>query len=226
MTPGFESPAPSPYLGSEFANKGSHKAHAVTAIIAVVCSLVVLLLMLLGFCCYKRSNARRINRSFLKANCRRSPGQSSGSYASDLEKSSAEYTNPSVSSMRVISTTPEVQVFTYKQLRFATNNFSSANVIGNGGFGLVYRSVLLDGRVTAIKQLDRDGQQGEREFRVEVDLLSRLHSPYLLQLIGYCADQDHRLLVYEYMSNGSVQEHLYSDGEFRLLIYTKGILCA
>lgn len=212
MTPGFESPAPSPYLGSEFANKGSHKAHAVTAIIAVVCSLVVLLLMLLGFCCYKRSNARRINRSFLKANCRRSPGQSSGSYASDLEKSSAEYTNPSVSSMRVISTTPEVQVFTYKQLRFATNNFSSANVIGNGGFGLVYRSVLLDGRVTAIKQLDRDGQQGEREFRVEVDLLSRLHSPYLLQLIGYCADQDHRLLVYEYMSNGSVQEHLYSDG--------------
>eukprot|EP01018_Ginkgo_biloba_P010926 Gb_12951 [translate_table: standard] len=127
-----------------------------------------------------------------------------------FRKSSAEYV-PAAPAIRVVTTT-EAQVFTYKQLQFATNNFSPANVVGNGGFGLVYRSVLPDGRVAAIKQLDRDGKQGEREFRVEVDLLSRLHSPYLLQLIGYCADQDHRLLVYEYMSNGNLQEHLYSDG--------------
>eukprot|EP01018_Ginkgo_biloba_P014092 Gb_29215 [translate_table: standard] len=106
----------------------------------------------------------------------------------------------------------EAQVFTYKQLQFATNNFSSANVIGHGGFGLVFRGILPDGRVAAIKQLKRDGKQGEREFRVEVDLLSRLHSPYLLELIGYCADLDQRLLVYTYMPNGSLQEHLYSDG--------------
>ena len=119
--------------------------------------------------------------------------------------------NPSVPSIRFITTPVEVQVFTYRQLRLATSNFSSANVIGNGGFGLVYRSVLLDGRVTAIKEIDRDGKQGEREFRVKVDLLSRLHPPYLLQLVGYCADQDHRLLVYEYMPNGNLQEHLYSN---------------
>ncbi|KAJ7526734.1 hypothetical protein O6H91_16G021500 [Diphasiastrum complanatum] len=107
---------------------------------------------------------------------------------------------------------PEAQVFTYKQLQFATNNFSRVNVIGHGGFGSVYRGVLTDGRLVAIKQLDREGKQGDREFRVEVDMLSRLHSPYLLELVGYCADKDHRLLVYDYMPNGSLQEHLYSDG--------------
>ena len=61
---------------------------------------------------------------------------------------------------------------------------------------------------------------------IQVDLLSRLHSPYLLKLMGYCADQDHRLLVYEHMPNGSLQEHLYSDGEvFRvyLLIPQQGL---
>lgn len=103
-------------------------------------------------------------------------------------------------------------MFTYKQLQFATSNFSSANVIGHGGFGSVYKGVLPGNRLAAVKQLDRAGKQGDHEFRVEVDLLSRLHSPYLLDLIGYCADQDHRLLVYEYMPNGSLQEHLYSDG--------------
>ncbi|EFJ10518.1 hypothetical protein SELMODRAFT_72610, partial [Selaginella moellendorffii] len=79
-------------------------------------------------------------------------------------------------------------------------------------FGSVFRGVLPDGRTAAIKQLDRGGKQGDREFRVEVDMLSRLHSPHLLELIGYCADQEHRLLVYEFMPNGSVQEHLHSDG--------------
>ncbi|KAJ6359826.1 hypothetical protein OIU77_003935 [Salix suchowensis] len=57
--------------------------------------------------------------------------------------------------------------------------------------------------------LHREGKHGERAFRVEVDLLSRLHSPYLVELLGYCADQNHRLLVYEFMQNGSLQLHLH-----------------
>ncbi|KAI5071326.1 hypothetical protein GOP47_0013577 [Adiantum capillus-veneris] len=68
-----------------------------------------------------------------------------------------------------------------------------------------------NGRQAAIKQLDRSSKQGDHEFRIEVDMLSRLHSPYLVGLLGYCADQDHRLLVYEYMPNGNLQEHLYSN---------------
>uniref|UniRef100_A0A5B7C0P1 Putative serine/threonine-protein kinase NAK n=1 Tax=Davidia involucrata TaxID=16924 RepID=A0A5B7C0P1_DAVIN len=102
-----------------------------------------------------------------------------------------------------------VQVFTYKELEVATDRFSESNVIGNGGFGVVYRGVLRDGTVAAIKMLQRQGKQGERAFRIEVDLLSRLHSPYLVELLGYCADQHHRLLIFEYMPNGTLQHHLH-----------------
>ncbi|GLT49769.1 hypothetical protein SLA2020_233030 [Shorea laevis] len=101
------------------------------------------------------------------------------------------------------------QVFTFKQLHSATGGFSKSNVVGHGGFGLVYRGVLNDGTKVAIKFMDQAGKQGEEEFKMEVDLLSRLHSPYLLDLIGYCSDNNHKLLVYEFMANGGLQEHLY-----------------
>ncbi|GLT38311.1 hypothetical protein SLA2020_125680 [Shorea laevis] len=111
-----------------------------------------------------------------------------------------------------------VQVLTYKELELATDNFSEANVIGNGGFGVAYRGVLADGTVAAIKRLQRDRKQGERAFRMEVDLLSRLHSPYLVQLLGYCADQQHRLLIFEFMPNGTLQQHLHSPkGQYQPL---------
>ncbi|KNA12014.1 hypothetical protein SOVF_129650 [Spinacia oleracea] len=103
-----------------------------------------------------------------------------------------------------------VQVFTYKELETATNKFNEANVIGHGGYGVVYRGVLSDGTVAAIKMVHRDGKQGERAFRMEVDLLSRLHSPNLVELLGYCADQNHRLLIFEFMPNGSLQQHLHA----------------
>ncbi|XP_004302449.1 PREDICTED: receptor-like serine/threonine-protein kinase ALE2-like [Fragaria vesca subsp. vesca] len=103
-----------------------------------------------------------------------------------------------------------VQVLSYKELEEATNKFSEANVMGRGGFGVVYRGVLRDGTMAAIKMLHREGRQGERAFRLEVDLLSRLQSPYLVELLGYCADQHHRLLVFECMHNGTLQDHLHS----------------
>lgn len=102
-----------------------------------------------------------------------------------------------------------LQVFTFKQLHSATGGFSKSNVVGHGSFGLVYRGVLSDGRKVAIKFMDQAGKQGEEEFKVEVELLSRLHSPYLLALLGYCSDLTHKLLVYEFMANGGLQEHLY-----------------
>ncbi|KAK2640521.1 hypothetical protein Ddye_028316 [Dipteronia dyeriana] len=108
-----------------------------------------------------------------------------------------------------------VQVFTYKDLELATDTFSEANVVSNiggigGGFGVVYRGVLSsDGTLAAIKKIHRDGKQGERAFRMEVDLLSHLRSPYVVELLGYCADQNHRLLIYEFMPNGTLHHHLH-----------------
>ncbi|XP_058079497.1 probable serine/threonine-protein kinase PBL28 [Magnolia sinica] len=98
-----------------------------------------------------------------------------------------------------------VQVFNFKQLHAATGGFSKANVIGHGGFGSIYRGVLPDGRKIAVKLMDRARKQEEEEFKMEVELLSRLLSPYLLALLGYCTDNDHKLLVYKYMSNGGLQ---------------------
>ncbi|KAI5445145.1 hypothetical protein KIW84_013413 [Lathyrus oleraceus] len=92
-----------------------------------------------------------------------------------------------------------LKVFTFKQLHFATGGFSKSNVVGHGGFGLVYHGLLNDGRKVGIKLMDQAGKQGEEEFKVEVELLSRLHSPYLLALLGYCSDHNHKLLVYEFM---------------------------
>lgn len=108
-----------------------------------------------------------------------------------------------------VATEKGLQVFTFKQLHSATGGFGKSNVVGHGGFGLVYRGVLHDGRKVAVKLMDRAGKQGEEEFKVEVELLSRLRSPYLLALLGYCSDSNHKLLVYEFMANGGLQEHLY-----------------
>ncbi|CAL5208563.1 unnamed protein product [Lathyrus oleraceus] len=114
-------------------------------------------------------------------------------------------------------TTPKfkgVQVFTYRELEAATGGFNEANVIGNGGVnGLMYKGVLTDGTLAAIKLLHIEGKQAERGFKIEVDLLSQLRSPYLVELLGYCADQHHRLLIFEYMPNGTLQNHLHSTND-------------
>ncbi|CAA3013376.1 serine threonine- kinase PBS1 [Olea europaea subsp. europaea] len=100
------------------------------------------------------------------------------------------------------------QTFTFRELAAATTNFTPECFLGEGGFGCVYKGHLPSGQVVAVKQLDRNGLQGNREFLVEVLMLSLLHHPNLMNLIGYCADGDQRLLVYEFMPLGSLEDHL------------------
>ncbi|XVF13872.1 hypothetical protein REPUB_Repub09cG0006500 [Reevesia pubescens] len=102
------------------------------------------------------------------------------------------------------------QTFTYQQLANATKNFRKESLIGQGGFGAVYKGQLEStSQVVAVKQLDKTGLQGEKEFLVEVLMLSLLRHPNLVNLIGYCAEGDQRLLVYEYMPQGSLEDHLH-----------------
>ncbi|KAL5829035.1 hypothetical protein ACOSQ3_018503 [Xanthoceras sorbifolium] len=110
-------------------------------------------------------------------------------------------------------------VFTLKEMEEATCSFSDDNFLGKGGFGRVYRGTLRSGEVVAIKKMEMPPfkeAEGEHEFRVEVDILSRLDHPNLVSLIGYCADGKHRFLVYEYMQRGNLQDHLNGIGEAKM----------
>uniref|UniRef100_J3L283 non-specific serine/threonine protein kinase n=2 Tax=Oryza brachyantha TaxID=4533 RepID=J3L283_ORYBR len=102
--------------------------------------------------------------------------------------------------------------FTYDELAAVTGGFTQENEIGEGGFGKVYIGALGNGRRVAIKQLKVGSGQGEKEFRAEVDIIGRIHHRHLVTLVGYCVTEHHRLLVYEFVSNKTLEHHLHGRG--------------
>ncbi|OAY57034.1 proline-rich receptor-like protein kinase PERK8 isoform X1 [Manihot esculenta] len=102
--------------------------------------------------------------------------------------------------------------FTYEELVQATNGFSIQNLLGEGGFGCVYKGKLVDGREVAVKQLKMGGSQGEREFKAEVEIISRVHHRHLVSLVGYCISESQRLLIYDYVPNNTLHYHLHGKG--------------
>ncbi|TQD84894.1 hypothetical protein C1H46_029507 [Malus baccata] len=98
--------------------------------------------------------------------------------------------------------------FSYDELKKCTNNFSDSNEIGSGGYGKVYRGMLSDGQVIAIKRAQQGSMQGGLEFKTEVELLSRVHHKNVVGLLGFCFEQGEQMLVYEFMPNGALRESL------------------
>lgn len=98
--------------------------------------------------------------------------------------------------------------FTLEELQKSTNNFSEANTVGSGGYGKVYRGVLSDGQIVAIKRSQLGSMQGSREFKNEVELLSRVHHKNLVKLVGFCFDKGEQTLVYEFIANGTLMDSL------------------
>ncbi|CAI0450712.1 unnamed protein product [Linum tenue] len=105
-----------------------------------------------------------------------------------------------------------VQVFTYAELEEATNNFHSSNELGDGGFGTVYYGKLKDGRTVAVKRLYESNYKRVEQFMNEIEILTRLRHPNLVSLYG-CTSRHSRelLLVYEYIPNGTVADHLHGE---------------
>ncbi|PIN22117.1 Serine/threonine protein kinase [Handroanthus impetiginosus] len=101
--------------------------------------------------------------------------------------------------------------YSLRELQIATNQFSSGNVIGEGGYGIVYRGVLHDGSVVAVKNLLNNKGQAEKEFKVEVEAIGKVKHKNLVSLLGYCAEGAQRMLVYEYIDNGNLEQWLHGD---------------
>ncbi|KAH0469068.1 hypothetical protein IEQ34_002300 [Dendrobium chrysotoxum] len=117
-----------------------------------------------------------------------------------------------------------VRSFAFSELKTATRNFRPDSVLGEGGFGSVFKGWIDEntfapakpgtGIVIAVKRLNQEGVQGHKEWLAEVNYLGQLYHPNLVKLIGYCLEDEHRLLVYEFMTRGSLENHLFRRGSY------------
>ncbi|KAH9608100.1 hypothetical protein KSS87_014646 [Heliosperma pusillum] len=117
--------------------------------------------------------------------------------------------------------TPDLKEFTFQELKTATRNFKGDTLLGEGGFGKVYKGFLesknstkssSSGVVVAIKKLNSESTQGFEEWQSEVNFLGRLSHPNLVKLLGYCWEDEELLLIYEFMQRGSLENHLFGRG--------------
>lgn len=104
--------------------------------------------------------------------------------------------------------------FSYEQILEMTKGFCSENIIGEGGFGRVYKGWLPGGKEVAVKELKAGSGQGEREFRAEVEIISRVHHRHLVSLVGYCIADHRRVLIYEFLPNKTLEHHLHGNVSF------------
>ncbi|CAL9214969.1 unnamed protein product [Arabidopsis halleri] len=121
-----------------------------------------------------------------------------------------------------ILSSPNLKAFTFNELKNATKNFRQDNLLGEGGFGRVFKGYIDQtsltasrpgsGIVVAVKMLKPEGFQGHKEWLTEVNYLGQLSHPNLVLLVGYCAEGENRLLVYEFMPKGSLENHLFRRG--------------
>ncbi|EOY13840.1 Protein kinase domain - like 10 [Theobroma cacao] len=105
-----------------------------------------------------------------------------------------------------------VKLYTYKELKSATEDFSLANKIGEGGFGSVYKGRLKNGNLAAIKVLSAESRQGVKEFMTEIKVISEVEHENLVKLYGCCVEDNHRILVYNYLENNSLSQTLLGSG--------------
>ncbi|KAL3530752.1 hypothetical protein ACH5RR_010074 [Cinchona calisaya] len=119
---------------------------------------------------------------------------------------------------------PNLKSFSYSDLKMATRNFRPDSVLGEGGFGSVFKGWIDEnsfaatkpgtGIVIAVKRLNLESFQGHREWLAEVNYLGQFCHPHLVKLIGFCLEDEHRLLVYEFMPRGSLENHLFRRGSY------------
>ncbi|XP_065881450.1 cysteine-rich receptor-like protein kinase 44 [Euphorbia lathyris] len=116
---------------------------------------------------------------------------------------------------------PDVALFSLRTLVAATNNFSPANELGQGGFGSVYKGCLTNGLEVAVKRLSKDSKQGIDEFKTEVTLIAKLQHVNLVKLLGCCIEGEEPMLIYEYLPNKSLDSFLFDESKKSILNWKK-----
>uniref|UniRef100_A0A7N0T962 Protein kinase domain-containing protein n=1 Tax=Kalanchoe fedtschenkoi TaxID=63787 RepID=A0A7N0T962_KALFE len=193
--------------------------------VGLALGIFIAVLAFFGFRWYRERylNQRRVNERSLATSQRHINGtsasfDSSASFTCSVDIDGID-TNPTSSqpswwarrSKDQFISSSGIPRYSYKDIQKGTQNFTT--LLGEGSFGPVYRAKMATGEVVAVKVLASNSKQGEKEFQTEVVLLGRLHHRHLVNLLGYCVEKGQHMLVYEYMSNGSLENILYGEQE-------------
>ncbi|XP_061356447.1 probable serine/threonine-protein kinase PBL10 [Gastrolobium bilobum] len=153
----------------------------------------------------------------------RSVSRSGHDISSNSSNSSASISVTSRSEGEILQSS-NLKSFSYSELRAATRNFCPDSVLGEGGFGYVFKGWIDEhslaatkpgiDMIVAVKRLNQEGFQGHKEWLAEINYLGQLHHSNLVKLIGYFFEDEHRLLVYEFMPKGSMENHLFRRGSY------------
>lgn len=187
-------------------NKKSTPSMIVWIIVIVVVGVVVVTVLCVYCCCMKSSCKKgrmqiplngletvklTVNSNYASTSGQTSLGNSGHSDAQVFESGSL--------------------IISIQDLRQGTNNFNDDNIVGRGGFGVVYKGKLLDGRQIAVKRMESSAisSKGVSEFQAEIAVLTKVRHRHLVGLLGYCTNGNERLLVYEYMPQGTLGQHLF-----------------
>lgn len=137
------------------------------------------------------------------------------SHKNDTQSSDVEVGNSlapflgKFNSVRMVGKKGSVSFIDYKILEKGTNNFRDSDILGEGGFGCVYKARLDDNLHVAVKKINGGGQDAEREFENEVNLLCKIQHPNIISLLGYCIHDETKFIIYELMPNGSLETQLH-----------------
>ncbi|KAI7750247.1 hypothetical protein M8C21_006925, partial [Ambrosia artemisiifolia] len=190
-------------------NVGNHRMKASRKLlIGLVTSLLVIMIIIMSIIVLMKCHRRKLHK--LKNPGGKRSGQQMKIIADSLRGLAlSSFVGKSNGSLKTVNEKASVAVMDYHLLESATGNFGEGEVLGEGGFGCVYRARIDESLCVAVKRLDGGSQDAIKEFQTEIDLLSKIHHPNIITLLGYCVHDDTRLLVYELMHNGSLETQLH-----------------
>ncbi|KAK6780286.1 hypothetical protein RDI58_022470 [Solanum bulbocastanum] len=213
------SPSSSTDNNSPSAAKDEHKSSISTWVIVAIVLAVVLLILVLCLVIYKhkRNGKSKLNKGKEQKLKNGSSKNMKGYGAIPSTASQSDTSNSEIYGYDGGHVTIPVEL-----LREATNNFSEENILGRGGFGIVYKGRLHDGTEIAVKRMEASiaSNKGLTEFRAEIEVLKKVRHRHLVALHGFCVNGYERLLVYEYMPQGTLGQHLFDHDQLGFLPLT------